>query len=233
MRLPIALIFTIGLFVQGNEPPLNEKYLTFVADATEINFNWKDNNGQIIGSFRNLKSVYEAKSNELRFATNGGMFMTDYSPLGLYIENGKVIRKLNERQASNANFYLKPNGVFYITKDNKPSVCRSEDMIINDEIKYATQSGPMLVINGKIHPSFKQNSKSTNIRNGVGILPNNKVLFVISKELVTFHELAEYFISQGCKNALYLDGGISMTYLPESGYDLLDSNFGIIISVGK
>ena len=86
---------------------------------------------------------------------NGGMYKTDNSPLGLFIESTKVLTTLNTRSA-NGNFYLKPNGVFYITTDNQATICKTENFTINPKIKYATQSGPMLVINGQIHPAFKE-----------------------------------------------------------------------------
>ena len=73
-------------------------------------------------------------------------------------------------------------------------------------IKYATQSGPMLIIDGQIHPAFKQGTANLNIRNGVGILPNNKLLFVMSKKEMNLYDFANYFKNSGCINALYLDG---------------------------
>ena len=54
-------------------------------------------------------------------------------------------------------------------------------------ISYATQSGPMLVINDRIHPVFVKDSKHYNIRNGVGVLPNGELLFAMSKDTITFH----------------------------------------------
>ncbi|MNS90583.1 hypothetical protein D3C72_1246390 [compost metagenome] len=100
-------------------------------------------------------------------------------------------------------------------------------------MRFATQSGPMLVIDGKIHPAFDQTSQNVNIRNGVGILPDGKVLFAMSKSLITFYDFARYFQEKGCKNALYLDGGISKTYLPEQGYTDKTGDFGVIIGVIK
>jgi uncharacterized protein YigE (DUF2233 family) len=91
----------------------------------------------------------------------------------------------------------------------------------------------MLLIDGEIHPAFKKGSKNLNIRNGVGILPDNKVVFAMSKEEVNFYDFAEFFKSKGCKNALYLDGFVSRTYLPEEDWEQLDGNFGVIIGVAK
>jgi uncharacterized protein YigE (DUF2233 family) len=91
----------------------------------------------------------------------------------------------------------------------------------------------MLVINGKIHPAFKKGSTKLNIRNGVGILPNNNVVFAISKTEINFYDFAEYFQQLGCKNALYLDGFVSRMYLPEKNWTQTDGNFGVLIGVTK
>jgi uncharacterized protein YigE (DUF2233 family) len=139
---------------------------------------------------------------------------------------------LNKRSGT-GNFYLKPNGVFYIDSENDPVICATEKFIDNGKIKFATQSGPMLVIDGAIHPVFEQGSKNVNIRNGVGILPNNKLLFAMSKKEINFYDFANYFKNAGCKNALYLDGFVCRSFLPEKNWVQLDGNFGVIIGVVK
>jgi uncharacterized protein YigE (DUF2233 family) len=161
---------------------------------------------------------------------NGGMFTPEYTPVGLYIQNFKTIRKINN-VSGGGNFGLKPNGIFYLTADNKAVICKTEDFKNNGKVKYATQSGPMLLINGQVHPAFNKNSENFNIRNGVGILPDGSVLFAISKEGVTFYDFAMFFKNKGCKNALYLDGAISQMYCPEKGMLQMDEKFGVIIGV--
>jgi uncharacterized protein YigE (DUF2233 family) len=89
----------------------------------------------------------------------------------------------------------------------------------------------MLVIEGQIHPALKEGSTNLNIRNGVGILPGNKVIFAMSKQEVNFYDFANYFKSMGCKNALYLDGFVSRTYLPSKDWIQTDGDFGVIIGV--
>jgi uncharacterized protein YigE (DUF2233 family) len=167
---------------------------------------------------------------QLIFAMNGGMYQTDNSPLGLYIENYKTITRLNT-QSGSGNFYMKPNGVFYITRDNKAAICQTGEFLKKTEVKLATQSGPLLLLDGKIHQEFKKGSVNLNIRNGVGILPGNRILFAMSKVPVNFYEFAEFFKSQGCNNALYLDGAISQTFLPEKNWIQTGGNFGVIIGV--
>jgi uncharacterized protein YigE (DUF2233 family) len=91
----------------------------------------------------------------------------------------------------------------------------------------------MLLIDGEIHSAFKKGSKNLNSRNGVGILPDNRVVFAMSKQEVNFYDFAEFFRKLNCKNALYLDGFVSRTYLPEADWRQLDGNFGMIIGVVK
>ena len=88
----------------------------------------------------------------------------------------------------------------------------------------------MLVIDNRIHPVFVKESKHLHIRNGVGILPDGNILFAMSKDLITLYDFAEFFKNSGCKNALYLDGFVSRTYLPEKKWEQLDGNFGVIIA---
>lgn len=201
-------------------------------EKQNLQFFLKNESGEYYNTFYNLKKELENKDEELVFAMNGGMFMKDYTPLGLYIENGVEKHKINKTQEAFGNFYMQPNGIFYITEDKKGVVCKSTDFE-NKNIQYATQSGPMLVIDGKLHPKFNEGSKNLNIRNGVGILPNGNVLFAMSKKKINFYDFAQYFKKLGCKNALYLDGFVSRTYLPSKGYKTNGGKFGVIIGVVK
>ena len=189
---------------------------------------WLGNDGPL-KTFANLKDYSLRQVKKLKFAINGGMYLKDYSPQGLYIENGKTFRSLNTKKSDYGNFYLAPNGIFYITKDLAANVCPTEDFTPNENINYATQSGPMLVIDSTIHPKFMLGSKNVHIRNGVGILPNGNSLFAISTKPVNLYDFADFFRKQGCKNALYLDGFVSRLYLPEKGVEQMDGNFGVMI----
>lgn len=200
--------------------------------SQHICFYWKNDSDTIIRSIRNLKTYVESKNEELVFAVNGGMYNTDRYPQGLFIQDSKLITSL-DTISGEGNFYLKPNGVFYITESNVPVICITENFADSKGVKYATQSGPILLINGQIHPAFIQGSKNLHIRNGVGILPDGKVVFVMSKVKVNFYDFATCFQSLGCKNALYLDGYVSRTYLPEQDWIQTDGDFGVIIGVTK
>ncbi len=205
-------------------------FLRFECAPKDVQMFWKAEDGNVFKNFDSLDNWLQTKHHQqLVFAMNGGMYMEDNSPLGLYIEKGKSIRKLNTRNGS-GNFYMKPNAVFYITKSGKAGISPRENFKEKD-VLFATQSGPMALIDGAINTAFNQDSKNINIRNGVGILPNGDCLFVMSRGLVTFYEFAQFFKEQGCKNALYLDGAISQTYLPAKGYTYKGGNFGVIVAV--
>jgi uncharacterized protein YigE (DUF2233 family) len=220
------LICCTGLYAQQ----VDSRFVTFTCKAHEVELYWKDDAGRVIGSLQNVKSLVEKKGKHLRFAMNGGMYNKDRSPQGLFIQNDSVLAPL-DTLSGGGNFYLKPNGVFYITKKGLPHICPTEKFNNKGDILYATQSGPMLLIDGAIHPAFKKGSVNLNIRNGVGILPDNRLVFAMSKSEINFYDFAEYFKSMGCENALYLDGFVSRTYLPEAEWIQLDGSFGVIIGV--
>jgi uncharacterized protein YigE (DUF2233 family) len=229
----ILFSLLIGLYsFRLEDNSIDEKIISFIVNTKkqDVTFYWKDDSNKIIRSINNLKNYVESKNEELIFAMNGGMFNKDYSPHGLYIEKQKTIIPIDTLPGK-GNFYLKPNGIFYITTDNKPIILETSNFKADSAIKYATQSGPMLLINGKIHPEFREGSKNLQIRNGVGILPNNKVVFAMSKQEINFYDFACYFKNLGCENALYLDGLVSRTYLPEKNWLQIDGNFGVIIAV--
>lgn len=233
-KMPILLLLLTAILTAfiPMHSSFDETIEAFIVDTKkqDLQFYWRGEKGENLKSIQNVKKYVENKNLKLIFAMNGGMFDKSYSPNGLFIENNKKHTGLNISDGT-GNFYLKPNGIFYITNDKIPFVCQTIDFRENDNIKFATQSGPMLIINEKIHPSFNEGSTNINIRNGVGILPDNKVVFAISKTKINLYDFAKYFQRLGCKNALYLDGFVSRMYLPEKGWTQTDGSFGVIIGV--
>lgn len=225
------ILILSGFFISLKN--LNNDFVEYVVNPKkqQIKMFWKDEKQANFISISNLKSWLNSNKKELVFATNGGMYHKGYAPVGLYIEN-KITKAKIDTTSNEGNFYLKPNGIFFITNDNKAGVCKTEKFI-NKNIKYATQSGPMLVIDGAIHSSFKEGSVNINIRNGVGILPNGNVLFSMSKKDINLFDFAKYFKDLGCKNALFFDTFVSRTYLPEKNWIQTDGDFGVIIAVTK
>ncbi|WP_264551541.1 phosphodiester glycosidase family protein [Flavobacterium sp. N2038] len=237
MKLKLFLfIFIAGLSIVlvSTKEYSEDLFLTYKVDVKRQNLQlfWKDEKGKRFGSIENLKLWTAKKNLTLDFAMNAGMYKADHSPQGLYIENQKQLVSLDTANAE-GNFYLKPNGVFFITTKKAAAICITEKFRNNKEIIFATQSGPMLVIDDEIHSSFKEGSKNLNIRNGVGILPNGEVVFVLSKKDVNFYDFANYFKSLGCKNALYLDGFVSRAYLPSQNWIQTDGDFGALFAVTR
>jgi uncharacterized protein YigE (DUF2233 family) len=211
---------------------VDDSILSYTVDPKSQNIQlfWKNDQGEILESIQNLIKFVDGKHSKLLFATNAGMYKADHSPKGLFIQNQKTLAPL-DTSSGEGNFYLKPNGVFYLAADNTPYICKTADFIDTGQIKLATQSGPMLLVNGAVHAAFKAGSTNLNIRNGVGVLPNNHILFAMSKKEINFYDFAAYFKKMGCRNALYLDGFVSRAFLPEKNWIQTDGNFGVMIGV--
>lgn len=236
MKKLIVILLFFPTFICSCQESINtiddEKFVNYIVNPhqQELKFFWKNKEHTNYGDFQTLKSELHEDAKQLVFAVNGGMFNKDYSPQGLYIENGIILSALDTLSKGYGNFYLQPNGVLYLTDQRNPKICSTEDFEFNSNITYATQSGPMLVINSKIHPAFRQDSQNMHIRNGVGILPNGNLLFAMSKKIINLYDFATYFKENGCQNALYLDGYVSRTYLPSKNWIQSGSDFGVIIA---
>ncbi|WP_379921301.1 phosphodiester glycosidase family protein [Erythrobacter sp. R86502] len=169
----------------------------------------------------------------IAFAVNGGMYGDDLKPIGYYVENGNRFSEL-DRNGGEGNFYMKPNGVFFGT-GSKWRVLGSNTFFktIGDRPEFGTQSGPLLLIDGKLHPNIQNDGPSKAIRNGVGVDSAGKAHFVISEAPVSFGQLARYFHDEvKVSTALYLDGQISSLWDP-ANQRLDNKRIGPIIVVTK
>jgi uncharacterized protein YigE (DUF2233 family) len=173
----------------------------------------RDGDGALFKRFDALKKSLAAGGQELVFAMNAGMYHPDYSPVGLYIADGVQVAPLNTAPAANVNFLLKPNGVFYVA-DGKAGILETDRYArAGIQAQLATQSGPLLLFDGQVHPRFLADSDSLRVRNGVGIVSPTRVVFAISDSSVNFYEFALLFRDGlGCRDALYFDGAISSLY---------------------
>ena len=199
---------------------------------TDVHFFWKNKKRQLIRSLENLKKETETDGKELLFATNAGMYQRDRNPQGLYIENGEIIKPLDTLQNGYGNFYLQPNGVFFMHEKKAGILPSTIFQNKKQSVSWATQSGPMLLIDNKIHPAFKEGSTNLNIRNGVGMISEHELVFVISQKEVNLFDFAMLFKEKlNCKNALYLDGFVSRAYIPQLNRNDLDGNFGVMIGI--
>ncbi|MES2432262.1 MAG: phosphodiester glycosidase family protein [Pseudomonadota bacterium] len=171
----------------------------------------------IFGSFSAVDQALEPQGLRLDFAMNAGMYHRDLAPVGLYVEDGVQVAPLVTR-AGPGNFGLVPNGVFCVG-DRLRVIETLTFEAEKPSCRYATQSGPMLVIGGKLHPKFLADSDSLNIRNGVGVSADgSRAVFAISNDQVNFYAFARLFRDGlGLPDALYFDGSISRLYDHDSG----------------
>jgi uncharacterized protein YigE (DUF2233 family) len=136
------------------------------------------------------------------------MYEADASPVGLLVVDGVQKSALNLGSGA-GNFFLKPNGVFLIDAAG-PRVVESSAYAVGARgVRLATQSGPLLLTDGRVNPAFRPGSTSRLIRNGV-CAKGRTAYFAISNVPVNFHEFALFFrdVLQ-CRDALYLDGVVS------------------------
>ena len=181
---------------------------------------WKQaDNKETLLTFDKLLSSLPA-SQTLTFAMNAGMYNERFAPIGYTVIDGKEIRALNLNEGG-GNFHLLPNGVMWWDKAGKVQI--TESNALQQQLEqgvaepwFATQSGPMLVIDGNIHPQFNPNSTSLKFRNGAGLCTDSSIQFVNSDQPITFYQFAQLFKDDlHCPNALFLDGGIaSAVYAP-------------------
>ncbi len=196
----------------------------------DIRLFWSGPDGRPYGSLAALAQALKAKGETLVFAMNAGMFKQDQSPVGLYVENRRKLNEADTRSGA-TNFHMKPNGVFWIG-DGVAGVSETSRYLASPPpARYATQSGPMLVVDGKIHPKILPNGTSLKIRNGVGAC-GGTVVFAIAEEPVTFDAFARLFRDGlNCQNALFLDGSVSSLYAPELNRDDELGPIGPIVGV--
>lgn len=153
-------------------------------------------------------------------AMNGGMFNAEGQPIGYYVEDGLRFTVLNQNEGP-GNFHLLPNGVFFgETAEGPWRVWDTERFArqVDDRPHFATQSGPMLLINGDLHPAFDVDGVSKKTRNAVGVDAAGRAHFVISEAPVSFGKLARFYRDVlRVNNALFLDGSVSQMWDPAKG----------------
>ena len=167
--------------------------------------------GEKIGSLKALRSHIESSGKQMLFSMNCGMYSTTYTPVGLYIQEGKQHSAIRRCSTSKANFCLQPQGVFYIRNNGRAGISSVQSFSAKG-VRYATQSAPIVVQKGKMNPKLPKGMQL--VRNGVGIRGDGKVVLAISRDFVNFHQFAQFFIDQGCTTAMYFDGNISQAYYP-------------------
>ena len=183
--------------------------------AEDLRLYWKDESNHVLGNFTSLETMLKARHEKLLFAANAGMYQPDFSPVGLLVLDGEEVSPLNLQDGA-GNFFLKPNGVFLISEDHRAAVMESSSFTtFLPKVLWATQSGPLLVHQGEIHPDLIEGSANLTVRSGVGVRQDGSVVFALSRGLVNFYDFALFFLGRmKCPNALFLDGHISAFHVP-------------------
>jgi uncharacterized protein YigE (DUF2233 family) len=182
---------------------------------------WKDQTDVPYRSFERVQAAFAKQGKAVIFIMNAGIFEPGGIPSGLHIEKRKTLHELNPADAP-GNFFLKPNGVVWIEAGGRAeaSIAPSESFARRERalrllssrwLECAVQSGPLLLIDGKRHPAFTENSQNKLHRNGIGVDDQKQLVFAITEkgEMVSLWDFAGLFLKLGCKDALFLDGDIS------------------------
>jgi uncharacterized protein YigE (DUF2233 family) len=211
------------------------------AQLSALELRWLGKDGKPLRDFEGLRKELAAEGKRIAFATNAGIYENGPKPCGLTICAGKELVPLNLNPGE-GNFYLKPNGVFYVDDTKGAGVLEAGEYSRSGlKPRLATQSGPMLMRNGVLHPAFNANSRNKRLRNAVGVnASNGAILFVMSdrddrvKGRVTFHQLCQFFLHMGCQDALFLDGDISdMLVEPDKDAKLTPNTFAAMFMVPR
>jgi len=176
----------------------------------DIRLVYRGPDGEVLGSVSNAVTALAAAGRAPVLAMNAGMYHADMTPVGLYVEDGSEISPLNADDGF-GNFFLKPNGVFFVRKDGTAGVMETEAYrAAGITPEFATQSGPMLLIDGDIHPRFLPDGTSRYIRNGVGVRADGSIVLAITRDKVSLGSFARLFRDEArCENALFFDGAVS------------------------
>lgn len=184
------------------------------SDAWTLSVAHNDGKAKATATVMDFIDAREAAGRAPVLVMNAGMYDWGLNPIGLLVEEGRTLKALNLKDGS-GNFHLQPNGVFAIDDQGRASVTVSADWPA-EGVRYATQSGPMLVINGALHPAFEPNGTSRYRRNGVGVRADGTVVLAISRRVVSFGAFARLFRDKlGCPDALFLDGAVSALAGPD------------------
>ncbi|WP_206455221.1 phosphodiester glycosidase family protein [Aurantimonas marina] len=178
------------------------------------------------------KAAASVGGRRVRLIMNAGMYHEDRRAVGLAVQDGRVLKQA-VRGTGSGNFSMQPNGVFFI-EDGKAYVRDTGRYLAGRHTpELATQSGPMLLIEGQLHPRFIEGSDSRYVRNGVCASEDGRtVRLVLSRKPVNFWDFATFFRDRlGCRDALFFDGKVSSLSYPEAGIDYRRDRLGPMLVV--
>jgi len=251
MKLPRWLLtlfgcVTVTSHLHGAETIAHEGgryhlYRVDPADWRRLELAWLDAKGKPLMDFNGLRTHLAAQNKRIIFAANAGIYERGPRPCGLTICAGRELVPINLRDGE-GNFFLKPNGVFFLDDQTGPSVMEAAEFVKSGlKPRLATQSGPLMLRHGVVHPAFNVNSPNKRLRNAVGVRKKDgQIIFAMSdrddavKGRVTFHQFSRLFLHLGCEDALYLDGDIStMLVDPPPGAKLTPNTFAAMFFIAE
>ncbi|MGV6876363.1 phosphodiester glycosidase family protein [Pseudochelatococcus sp. B33] len=173
-----------------------------------VDLHWKNGTEPFI-SLGAVERELERQGRTPLVTMNAGMYEPDLSPVGLFVSGGRVLSPINAR-AGRGNFYLRPNGVFFMAGGRAGIMETQAFARSKQKPDIATQSGPLMVLGGRIHPRFQADGESRKIRNGIGVRKDGTIVLAISHGGISFGQFARLFRDYlRCPDALYLDGSVS------------------------
>lgn len=205
-----GLLFTRAQY-QGVE------YHIFSAAPAQLRLLWQDSEGKNYVYLRSAAKALQTAGETPLMLMNAGIYTQDYQPAGLWIENGKQLRELNQREGA-GNFHIQPNGVLWFDDQSVGIMTTHAWAAQALPAQFAVQSGPMMIIDGKINSRFIKNLSSPHKRNAACINQEGALYLIISAHIArdsewpSFYRMSEALLSFGCQQALYLDGTISHYY---------------------
>lgn len=197
----------------------------FDGHRDDVRLFWKDRSGEPLTSIPGVMHSLQAHGQNLVFAMAGGMFHSDSTPVGLYLERGRELHAIN-REEGEGNFFSKPNGVLYFNQTTTRASAKYVSGILETEAyfkskpksDYAVQSGPILVMNGEVLAKFQEGDPMVKPRSGVGVNRHGQLVFAFSKTTSNFYRFASLFRNQlDCPNALHLDSTSVSVFVPSLG----------------
>ncbi len=239
MHSPRSLLIALAVLLGGAAPRAACTAMQFegqgyavceVAAGADLRLFLTAPDGQPFGTFDRVAAALAPR--KLVFAINAGMYHPDRAPVGLFISDGRQAADLVTAKGP-GNFGMLPNGVFCIAPGGFSVTEARAYAARPPACTHASQSGPMLVIDGALHPRFMENSPSRYRRNGVGVSADGqRAYFAISDGRVNFHSFARFFRDAlGTPDALYFDGNISRLYAPDLARNDLGLPMGPIVGL--
>lgn len=175
--------------------------------------------------YQSIRKMVE--NSEAVLGVNSNFFDENGKPLGLIVSDGQTLHPFKD---------ISWWGIFYFIR-NQPHLIHSSQWKMDEKISYAVQTGPRLVVNGKVSSQLKPNQSQ---KTAIGFNKAGDVILAMTLYPMEIHDLAKMMARAeakgglGCIEALNLDGGSSSQLYAKSGnFELrLPSYVGVPVGLG-